>query len=321
MTDRYEGPVLCLMGPTASGKTEVAIRLTRAFPARIISVDSALVYRGMDIGTAKPDAHMLGQYPHALVDIRDPHQTYSAADFCTDAAAEIEQARTDGLVPLLVGGTMLYFRALRDGLAALPAADRAVRAEIDALARQAGWPAVHARLQAVDPETAERLKPTDSQRLQRALEVFEITGVPLSAWHARAESGGLGNDLLQIGLIPDDRAWLHARIHARFEQMLAAGFEAEVRRLHGQAGLHADLPSMRCVGYRQLWQWLDGESTFTQACDAARAATRQLAKRQLTWLRSWPDLTRIPVGAPYDAPAVTGAALAALQEFGPGPWS
>ncbi len=311
MAGRYEGPVVCLMGATATGKTDTAVLIAEQLPVRIISVDSALVYRGMDIGTAKPDAELRRRHPHHLVDIRDPHEPYSAAEFCEDARREIEQARREGRIPLLVGGTMLYFRALRDGLASMPGADPDVRADIEALASERGWPAVHARLRQVDPAAAARLRPTDSQRLQRALEVYEVTGVPLTEWHARQAGAGLGASLLQFGLVPAERSWLHERIGRRLEAMLEAGFVDEMRRLHALPGLHAGLPALRCVGYRQFWQWLEGQITFERACEAARAATRQLAKRQLTWLRGWPGLTEIAVGPALgpDAAArwVTGA--------------
>jgi len=278
---------LCLAGPTASGKSAAALAIAAALAPRraveIVSVDSALVYRGMDIGTAKPSAAERAAVPHHLIDIVDPAERYSAARFVADAGAAIAAIRQRGSVPLLVGGTMLYFKALFDGLDALPEADPAVRAEIDAHALRAGWPALHAELTAIDPATAARLAPNDSQRIQRALEVHRVSGRPLSAWHSAPD--GLTPPL--IALEPNDRAWLHARIGERFAAMLDAGFVDEVRRLRARGDLHAGLPSMRAVGYRQAWSALDGNDLGPLAATAA-AATRQLAKRQLTWLRSMP---------------------------------
>ncbi len=276
---------LCLAGPTASGKSAAALAIAAALAPRraveIVSVDSALVYRGMDIGTAKPSAAERAAVPHHLIDIVDPAERYSAARFVADAGTAIAAIRQRGNVPLLVGGTMLYFKALFDGLDALPEADPAVRAEIDARAARVGWPALHAELAAIDPATAARLAPNDSQRIQRALEVHRVSGRPLSAWHSAPD--GLTPPL--IALEPNDRAWLHARIGERFAAMLDAGFVDEVRRLRARADLHPQLPSMRAVGYRQAWSALDRGDLATLAATAA-AATRQLAKRQLTWLRS-----------------------------------
>jgi len=278
---------LCLAGPTASGKSAAALAIAAALAPRraveIVSVDSALVYRGMDIGTAKPSAAERAAVPHHLIDIVDPAERYSAARFVADAGAAIAAIRERGNVPLLVGGTMLYFKALFDGLDALPEADPAVRAEIDASALRAGWPALHAELAAIDPPTAARLAPNDSQRIQRALEVHRVSGRPLSAWHSAPD--GLTPPL--IALEPNDRAWLHTRIGARFAAMLDAGFVDEVRRLRARGDLHPGLPSMRAVGYRQAWSALDGDDLGPLAATAT-AATRQLAKRQLTWLRSMP---------------------------------
>ena len=278
---------LCLAGPTASGKSAAALAIAAALaPHRtveIVSVDSALVYRGMDIGTAKPSATERAAVPHHLIDIVDSAERYSAARFVADAGAAIAAIRERGSVPLLVGGTMLYFKALFDGLDVLPEADPAVRADIDARAAHAGWPALHAELAAIDPATAARLAPNDSQRIQRALEVHRISGRPLSAWHSAPD--GLTPPL--IALEPADRAWLHARIGERFAAMLDAGFVDEVRRLRARTDLHADLPSMRAVGYRQAWSALDDDDLDSLATKAT-AATRQLAKRQLTWLRSMP---------------------------------
>jgi len=278
---------LCLAGPTASGKTAAALAIAAALAPRrtveIVSVDSALVYRGMDIGTAKPSVAERAAVPHHLIDIVDPAERYSAARFVADAGAAIAAIRKRGSVPLLVGGTMLYFKALFDGLDALPEADPAVRADIDARAQRTGWPALHAELAAIDPATAARLAPNDSQRIQRALEVHRVSGRPLSAWHSPPD--GLTPPL--IALEPNDRAWLHARIGERFAAMLDAGFVDEVRRLRARTDLPPTLPSMRAVGYRQAWSALEGDALGTLAASAS-AATRQLAKRQLTWLRSMP---------------------------------
>lgn len=277
------------MGPTASGKTRLAIELVERGPFDIISVDSGMVYRGMDIGTAKPDADTLARAPHRLIDIRDPAEAYSAADFRGDALREMAAITARGRVPLLVGGTMLYFRVLLEGLAELPEADAVVRARLDAEAAALGWPALHARLAEVDPVTAARLKPNDSQRLQRALEVWEVTGKPLSQWHA--EQGPPEPPpyrFLQLAVAPPDRAVLHERIEQRFDQMLAAGFLAEVAALKARPDLHAGLPSMRAVGYAQAWAHLEGAFDAAEMRLRGIYATRQLAKRQYTWLRRFP---------------------------------
>jgi len=275
------------MGPTASGKTDVAISLCKRFPCDVISVDSALVYRGMDIGTAKPDAETLRRTPHRLIDIRDPEDSYSAGDFVRDARSEIEAILSQGRVPLLVGGTMMYFRALTGGIAELPTADADIRATIDAEARQLGWPALHERLCDIDPVVAKRIKANDRQRIQRALEVYMASGKPLSEW--QEESAHSVNDdvrFVKVALQPGTRKVLHERIEKRLNMMLNNGFLEEVKVLHQRVGLTADHSSMRAVGYRQLWQYLDGESTLQQARDKTLFATRQLAKRQITWLRS-----------------------------------
>lgn len=277
------------MGPTASGKTALAVGLVERFPLEIISVDSALVYRDMDIGTAKPDAATLARAPHHLLDIRDPTETYSAAAFCDDARRLMADIAARGRVPLLVGGTMLYFRALLQGLDDLPRADVALRKELEAQAAARGWPALHAELAAVDPATAARLAPNDSQRIGRALEIFRLTGTPMSALLDRVQSE-LPYRVLQLALIPSDRAVLHQRIAARFDAMLAEGLLDEVETLRRCYALNADLPSMRAVGYRQAWAYLDGEIDLKGLREQGIAATRQLAKRQLTWLRSWPDV-------------------------------
>ncbi|TXH72807.1 tRNA (adenosine(37)-N6)-dimethylallyltransferase MiaA [Thiobacillus sp.] len=282
-------PAIFLMGPTASGKTALAVGLVERFPLEIISVDSALVYRDMDIGTAKPDAATLARAPHHLLDIRDPTETYSAAAFCDDARRLMADIAARGRVPLLVGGTMLYFRALLQGLDDLPRADVALRKELEAQAAARGWPALHAELAAVDPATAARLAPNDSQRIGRALEIFRLTGTPMSALLDRVQSE-LPYRVLQLALIPSDRAVLHQRIAARFDAMLAEGLLDEVETLRRCYALNADLPSMRAVGYRQAWAYLDGEIDLKGLREQGIAATRQLAKRQLTWLRSWPDV-------------------------------
>jgi len=276
------------MGPTASGKTALAVGLVERFPLEIISVDSALVYRGMNIGTAKPAAATLARAPHHLLDIRDPTEAYSAAAFCDDALRLMADITARGRVPLLVGGTMLYFRALLKGLDDLPRADPALRKQLEAEAAERGWPALHAELAVVDPETAARLAPNDSQRIGRALEVFRLTGTPMSALLARAQSE-LPYRVLQLALIPSDRAVLHQRIAARFDAMLAEGLVDEVISLRRTYALTADLPAMRAVGYRQAWAYLEGEIELEELREQGIAATRQLAKRQLTWLRSWPD--------------------------------
>jgi tRNA dimethylallyltransferase len=275
---------LLLLGPTGSGKSALALDVARHRRIEIISVDSAQVYRGLDVGSAKPTAEERAVVPHHLIDIRDAAQRYSAADFVHDARAAIAQVRARGRLPLLVGGTMLYAKALRDGLASLPSADAAVRAELEARAAQAGWPALHAQLAARDPWTAARLAPNDAQRIQRALEVLQITGTPMSELLSRGASAQ--PPLEVIALVPQDRAALHQRIEQRFDDMLDRGLIDEVRALKQRGDLARDLPSMRCVGYRQAWAYLDGGGSYDEFRRAAIAATRQLAKRQLTWLRS-----------------------------------
>lgn len=278
------------MGPTASGKTGVAVELVQRLPCDIVSVDSALVYRGMDIGTAKPDAATLASAPHRLIDLIDPTESYSAARFRDDALAALAEITARGRIPLLAGGTMLYFKALREGLNALPEADPAVRAELDARAAVEGWPALHAELAEVDPETAARLKPNDSQRIQRALEVYRLAGRPLSGILRQGNGGSLPYRVIPLALVPSDRSVLHRRIAERFDAMLAQGFVEEVEGLRANYDLNPDLPSMRCVGYRQAWQYLDGEFGRAELREKGISATRQLAKRQLTWLRAMDDL-------------------------------
>jgi tRNA dimethylallyltransferase len=274
------------MGPTASGKSALALDLAARFGGEIVSVDSAQVFRGMDVGTAKPDAATRARVPHHLIDIRDPTERYSAAAFAHDARAAIDDIRARGRVPLLVGGTMLYFKALLEGLSALPPADAAVRADIDAQAARRGWPALHADLARVDPSAAARLAPTDSQRIQRALEVHRLTGAPLSSLQGHRARGTLGRTV-SIALVPD-RVALHAAIAARFDAMLAAGLVDEVRGLMRRYALHPDLPSMRAVGYRQAWDFIAGTIDAPALRARGVAATRQLAKRQYTWLRAAP---------------------------------
>lgn len=283
---------VCLMGPTASGKTGVAVELVRRFPFDIVSVDSALVYRGMDVGTAKPDAGTLAAAPHRLIDIRDPEDRYSAGDFVRDARRDMAEIFAAGRVPLLVGGTMMYFRVLTGGLAALPSADAALRAEIDADAGERGWPALHGELAAVDPQAAARIEPNDSQRIQRALEVYRLSGRPLSEWQSEENESGDEDTVnyLKLALAVEPRARLHARIEARLEQMLEDGFVDEVRRLSARPGLDREAPAMRAVGYRQFWRYVAGETSYDEARYRALVATRQLAKRQITWLRSDPDI-------------------------------
>jgi len=312
---------IALAGPTASGKTAAALAIAREHGAEVISVDSALVYRGMDVGTAKPSRAELAQAPHHLIDIRDPVQPYSAAEFAADAKRLVSEINARGKPALLVGGTMLYFKALFEGLDNMPPANAAVRAQLEAQATECGWPAMHAELARVDPVTAARLAPADAQRIQRALEVFRVTGKPLSSFHAASErepSAWAGMPL--FALEPADRAWLHARIAVRFEAMLAAGFLDEVKALRQRGDLNAALPSMRCVGYRQAWELLDAHEAsgggqpfpVEQLRDRGIFATRQLAKRQLTWLRSMPRRQVIVCDAPDALPRLLQAVRTAL---------
>ena len=277
---------ILLMGPTASGKTAAALELARHFPIELISVDSAQVFVDMNVGTAKPDAATLAAFPHHLIDLITPEEAYSAARFRNDALACMADIVRRGRFPLLVGGTMLYYKALLEGLAELPAADPAIRAEIDSLAATHGWLAVHAELAHVDPETARRLHPTDSQRLQRALEIYRLSGIPMSALLAQGEKQTPAYDYLALGLLPADRAVLHTRIAARFDEMLAQGLEDEVSALRQRYRLSLELPSMRCVGYRQMWEAQDGRIPRGELRDRGIYATRQLAKRQLTWMKN-----------------------------------
>jgi tRNA dimethylallyltransferase len=288
-------PAIFLMGPTASGKTGLALALREKFPLDIISVDSALVYRGMEIGTAKPDEATLRSAPHALIDIREPSESYSAADFREDALAEMSEITRRGRVPLLAGGTMLYFKALSQGLAILPSANPQVRARIEQQAGELGWQAMHSMLAGKDPEAAARIHPNDTQRIQRALEVIELTGMKMSDLHRQQKEQDWDYRVLKIVVCPQPRQELHTRIEKRFHQMLDEGFLDEVKALKARNDLNPTLPSMRCVGYRQAWAYLEGKSTYEEMCAKAVAATRQLAKRQLTWLRResgalWYDL-------------------------------
>jgi tRNA dimethylallyltransferase len=307
---------LGLAGPTASGKSAASLALAGALgrPVEIVSVDSALVYRGMDIGTAKPSRDELGAVPHHLIDILDPRDSYSAARFVADANRLVDEIHARGALPLLVGGTMLYFKALLDGLDAMPAADPAVRAALDAEAALRGWPALHAELAQVDPATAARLAPNDAQRLQRALEVWRSSGRPLSSFHGQRSAGPTDRTPL-ISLEPGSRAWLHERIAQRFDAMLAAGLLDEVKALRARGDLHAGLPSMRCVGYRQAWEALDG-GDLAALRERGIAATRQLAKRQLTWLRGMPHRQVVACDAAGATDAVLAVARRCLQTPG-----
>jgi len=284
-------PAILLMGPTASGKTAVAIELVRSLPCEIISVDSGQIYRHMDIGTAKPDAATLAQAPHHLIDIVDPHESYSAARFRDDALGLMREITERGRIPLLVGGTMLYFRALTEGLNDLPEADPMIRLMIDTMAGSSGWPAVHAELARIDPTAAARIRPTDSQRIERALEIFYVSGKTMTELLARPKYVYLPYRLVPLALMPDDREHLHERIAERFEVMLELGLIGELRRLRSTYSLDPSMPSMRCVGYRQVWSYLEGEYGLATLRERGIAATRQLARRQLTWLRSTANKT------------------------------
>jgi tRNA dimethylallyltransferase len=283
-------PVICLMGPTAAGKTGIATQLADSFPLDLVSVDSALVYRDMNIGSAKPDADCLRRYPHRLIDIRDPEQSYSAGEFVRDALVEIDAIHADGRIPLLVGGTMMYFRSLIGGIASLPGADPFVRTAIDEEAAQRGWPEMHRQLAEVDRGAAAKINPNDAQRIQRGLEVYRLSGRSLSEWQSETSPARKSFDFIKIALIPEPRATLHTRIAERLDLMLDAGFVDEVRSLMRRPGLTAEHSSMRAVGYRQYWSYLKGDIDLDEALAKALAATRQLAKRQLTWLRSEGDL-------------------------------
>ncbi|WP_165855468.1 tRNA (adenosine(37)-N6)-dimethylallyltransferase MiaA [Marinobacter sp. JSM 1782161] len=314
-TDPSLPPAIFLMGPTAAGKTDLALALCQVLPCEIISVDSAMIYRGMDIGTAKPSTEELAQAPHRLIDICDPADTYSAADFRTDALREMDEITARGRIPLLVGGTMMYFKALLHGMSDLPSADPALRRQLEARAESEGWAALHEELRQKDPVAAEAIHPNNRQRVLRALEVVLLTGQPISAawaadrgtsgdvdypyltrWQAD-DSGALPYNVIQLSIAPGNRSVLHERIRLRFGKMLDMGFADEVRALRRRPDLHPGLPSIRCVGYRQAWAWLDGEVDYDTFVEKGVAATRQLAKRQLTWLRKWPDVAWIDSGA------------------------
>lgn len=282
-------PVICLMGPTASGKTALAMELCQHLPCDIISVDSALIYRDMDIGTAKPTAEELAEYPHRLINLKDPAESYSAAEFCSDALAEIEKIRANNRIPLLVGGTMMYFKSLIEGISPLPEANADIRKKIEDEASEHGWEYMHQMLAQFDETAAKRIHPNDPQRIMRAIEVYRISGHSLS--HLTEIKGDkLEGDVLQFAITPKERKDLHARIELRYQQMIAQGFESEVVKLKARGDLHENLPSIRCVGYRQMWEYLNGEYDHDEMIFKGVCATRQLAKRQLTWLRNWPNL-------------------------------
>jgi tRNA dimethylallyltransferase len=312
---------ISLAGPTAAGKTAAALAIAAHYPVEIISVDSALVYRSMDIGTAKPSAEELATVQHHLIDIRDPLQAYSAAEFVRDARQRIADIHARGKLPLLVGGTMLYFKALFDGLDDMPAANPAVRAVLAGESLEKGWPALHAELARIDPVTAARLAPNDSQRISRALEVFRVSGQPLSFFHQRNAIENSAVKEVQtdarslISLEPSDRGWLHGRIAERFDAMLAAGFLDEVKALRARADLTPDLPSMRCVGYRQAWEALDGTSPLVELREKGIIATRQLAKRQITWLRAMPQRRVVACDAPDALQQVLALVKTQVESF------
>lgn len=288
-------PVIFVMGPTASGKTDLAIDLFHKTPSELISVDSALVYQNMDIGTAKPTQAELEQAPHHLIDFLDPLESYSAADFRQDALKLIEQIQAKGKIPILVGGTMLYFKALLEGISPLPGADIEVRKAIELEAKEKGWAALHEELAKVDPDSAVRIHPNDPQRINRALEVYRISGQTLTQLSA-CKGDALPYEVLQFAIAPKDKKVLHQRIEQRFTQMIANGFEQEVKRLYDRGDLHLDLPSMRCVGYRQMWEYFEGKHDFDEMVYRGVVATRQLAKRQMTWLRGWKNLHWLETG-------------------------
>lgn len=310
MTLTAQPRAIFLMGATAAGKTDLAVELTRTLPCDIVSVDSALIYKGMDIGTAKPDANILAKAPHRLIDIIEPSESYSVAQFYQDALREMNEISAAGRIPLLVGGTMMYFNILRQGIAALPSADETVRKVIAADAAEHGWPFVHAQLAKIDPEAALRIKPTDPQRLQRALEVYRVSGKTMTQiWAEQKDpiddkghsdytelNSGLPPvpyDVVSLAIGPSDRKVLHKRIEQRYHTMLKSGFIDEVKSFHSKETMHSDMPSMKCVGYRQVWDYLDNKLDYDEMVERGIIATRQLAKRQLTWLRRWPNLNQL----------------------------
>ena len=302
-------PILCLAGPTASGKSASTHILAQHWPIEVIVMDSATIYRDMDIGTAKPSAEEQAAIPHHLLDIRDPAESYSAAEFATDATRLIQEIRARGHYPVLCGGTMLYYKALREGLNDLPQADPAIRQQLDERAQEIGWPGMHEELTRIDPVTAARLAPRDSQRIQRALEIFHISGKTMSDWlkdKAQPQEGS--HQYVTMSLEPEDRSWLHKRIAVRYRDMIEQGLLQEVEKLYQRPDLHPGLPSIRCVGYRQLWSYLDGEVSLDLAIEQAIAATRQLAKRQLTWLRSEPERQQFNCQNPQAAEQIVQAA-------------
>lgn len=298
--NRDRPPAIFVMGPTASGKTALSIALRQRLPVELISVDSALIYRGMDIGTAKPSAEELALAPHRLIDIRDPVESYSAADFRKDALQEMADITAAGRIPLLVGGTMLYFKALLEGLSPLPSADTQIRQRIEEQAAELGWEALHQQLADIDPVSAARIHPNDPQRLSRALEVFFISGKTLTEL-TKISGESLPYRVHQFAIAPVSRELLHQRIELRFHQMLEAGFEAEARALFDRGDLHTDLPAIRCVGYRQMWSYLSGEIDYNEMVYRGVCATRQLAKRQITWLRGWSSVQWLDSDKPGEA--------------------
>jgi len=310
-------PAIFIMGPTASGKTDLAIALQEHLPVELINVDSAQIYRQLDIGSAKPDKATLAVAPHRLINILDPLESYSAADFIADATREMAEISSRGKIPLLVGGTMLYFKALLEGLSDMPPADADIRAEILKHAQDFGWASVHEQLRAVDPESAASLHPNHSQRIQRALEVYRISGVPMSLLRSEPNVGSVahGYNIKQIALLPNNRKLIHRRIDIRFRKMMEAGFEAEVRALFQRGDLHADLPAIRSVGYRQIWQYLQGQCSLDEAVEKGIIATRQLAKRQITWLRNWPSSCEIQVDNETELLSINNICQLALKKL------
>lgn len=317
MTVSEKPPAIFVMGPTASGKTDLAIALQNHFPIELINVDSAQVYRQLDIGSAKPDKATLEIAPHHLIDIRDPLDAYSAADFLKDASRVMEEITARGNIPLLVGGTMLYFKVLLEGLSKMPEANPEIRAQIQQQADNDGWPAVYKQLQAVDPDTAAGLHPNHSQRIQRALEVYLVTGVPMSTLRREENIGAISDNyaIKQLALMPVNRKLIHQRIEDRFKRMMAQDFVSEVQALYQRGDLHGDLPAIRSVGYRQIWQYLDGQCSLDEAVEKAIVATRQLAKRQITWLRNWPGSCEIEIDSETDLYSIDRMCELALKKL------